>query len=134
MNFDVNIVVLVGQVILSGILVWQAVKKAPVERQSLDAGSAAQYAQAAKLKGEENEKLERELAEQKLEHDLEMSALRLRLDKVELKRYRVTMEFTIGDPPEMGLVKIEPILPDNLATPDHRNAIIKPKGKKTWTS
>ena len=103
MNLDVNIIVLVGQLLVSGILVWVALRKAPAERATLDATTAAQYAQAARLKGEENKELEKELEE-----------IRTRLLMVEKKRYRIVSEFTIGDPPEIGKVLIEPIIPDEV--------------------
>jgi hypothetical protein len=84
---------------------YLAIRKAGPERQTLDATTAAQYAQAAKLKGEENTKLEEEI-----------NKLEARLVLVERKKFRVVMEFTIGDPPELGKVTIEPIidLPDNV--------------------
>jgi glucosamine 6-phosphate synthetase-like amidotransferase/phosphosugar isomerase protein len=113
MNFDVNVVVLVGQLILAGILVWIANKKAPIERQTLDATTAAQYAQAAKLKGEENDKLEKEI-----------QSLEARLQVIERKKYRIVMEFTIGDPPELGKVTIEPLLPEEIPGVD-RNTHLK---------
>ena len=96
---DISTIVLVGQVILSGLLVWLALRRAPVEKQTMDATTAAQYAQAAKLKGEENEKLE-----------VEIQKLEARLELVERKKFRVVMEFTIGDPPELGKVTIEPVI------------------------
>lgn len=96
---EINAIVLVGQVILSGILVYVALRKAPAERQTFDATAAAQYAQAAKTKGEENERLQTEIEE-----------LNARLLIVERKKYRVISEFTIGDPPEIGKTTIEPII------------------------
>jgi hypothetical protein len=99
MNFDVNVVVLVGQVILASILVWIALKKAPRERQSMDATTANQYAQAAKIKGEENASLQREI-----------TALVTRLGlQAPGRKYRIIMDFTIGDQPELGKVTIEPV-------------------------
>jgi hypothetical protein len=85
--------------IIACILAYLAFRKAAPERTALEATTAAQYAQAAKLKGEENTKLEAEI-----------KALEDRLNIIERKRYRVTVEFEIGDPPQVGSVKIEPIL------------------------
>jgi hypothetical protein len=115
MNIDVNIFVLIGQLVVSALLVWVAIRKAPVERQTLDATTAAQYAQAAKLKGEENARLEED-----------MKKLELRLELVERKKYRITMDFEIGDPPELGKVIIEPILPEVVSGID-RNTHLKQK-------
>lgn len=80
-------------------LLYLAFRKAQPERESYSASAAAQYAQAAKLKGEENTKLENEIR-----------ALEARLQIIERKKYRVVMEFTVGDPPEVGKVMIEPIV------------------------
>jgi hypothetical protein len=82
--------------IIAVVLAYLAFRKAPVERQSYDASAAAQYAMAAKTKGEENDRLEKEIDELR--------------QMFERKRYRVIIEFTIGDPPEPGKVVIEPIL------------------------
>jgi hypothetical protein len=85
--------------VIACVLAYLAFRKAAPERTALEATTAAQYAQAAKLKGEENAKLEAEI-----------HALEQRLQVVERKKYRVILEFTIGDPPEMGKVVIEPIV------------------------
>jgi hypothetical protein len=114
MTFDVNVFVLIGQLLVSGLLVWVALRKAPAEKQSFDATSIARYAEAAKLKAEENERLETELEE-----------IRNRLTTVERKKYRIISEFTIGDPPEMGKVLIEPIIPEII--PDNKLASSKSK-------
>ena len=118
---NVNIAVLVGQFILAGVLVWLAIRKAPAERQTLDATTAAQYAQAAKLKGEENQKLEDELSE--LEHRLEL---------VERKKYRVVLDFTIGDPPEVGKVTIEPLV--DMTPPIGKDSPTQPRRNLTRKS
>lgn len=102
-GLNINALVLVAQVIISGFLLYISFRKAPVERQSYDASTAAQYAQAAKLKQEENDKLES--YNDRLE--AEMEDLRKSIAR---KRYRVTVEFTIGDRPEPGKVTVEPIL------------------------
>jgi hypothetical protein len=95
-------------------LLYLAVRKAPIERESFSASTTAQYANAAKTKGEENEKLLQKVT------DLEN-----RLAIVERKKYRIVSEFTIGDPPEVGKVLIEPIVePLPLVKP-------KPKGRLT---
>jgi predicted signal transduction protein with EAL and GGDEF domain len=82
--------------VIAVVLAYLAFRKAPVERQSYDASAAAQYAMAAKTKSEENDRLQSEIDE-----------LRQLFTR---KKYRVTLEFTIGDPPEPGKVIIEPII------------------------
>jgi hypothetical protein len=121
MNVDINALVLIGQLVLTAVVVWLASRKAPVERQSLEASTAAQYAVAAKNKAEENERLESEI--QSLTH---------RLEVVEKKKYRIIMEFTIGDPPEMGKVTIEPLIdipPISTSMPKIGNPTSPKKGK-----
>lgn len=98
-GLNVNALVLIAQVIISGVLLYVSLKKAPVERTTFDASASAQYAMAAKTKQEENDRLQTEIEE-----------LTARLEIVERKKYRVILEFTIGDPPEMGKVLIEPII------------------------
>jgi hypothetical protein len=66
----------------------------------MDATTANQYAQAAKAKGEENTNLQKEIV-----------ALTTRLGlQAPGRKYRIVMEFTIGENPELGKVTIEPIL------------------------
>ena len=96
---DLNIIVLVGQFILAGLLVWVSLRKAPKELMTLDASTAAQYAQAAKLKGEENTQL--------LVH---VAQLESRLDAVENKRYKICIEFITGEPPEVLKAEVAQIL------------------------
>lgn len=86
--------------ILGGLVVYLSFRKAPAERRSLNGDATKSYAEAARLKGEENLKLENEISE-----------LEKRLEIVERKKYRIVMEFEIGDPPAIGVVKIEPIVP-----------------------
>jgi hypothetical protein len=117
MNLDVNIIVLLGQLLVSGILVWVALRKAPSERATLDATTAAQYAQAAKIKGEENANLQKEVED-----------LAQRLELVERKKYRIVMEFTIGDPPELGKVVIEPIIPEEIINMNKGQLVTKKTG------
>jgi hypothetical protein len=92
---------IIVQLCFAGALLWLALRKAPSERSSLNGSAVKYYAEAAQIKAEENVKLEREVAE-----------LAARLEIVERKKYRIVMEFTIGDPPEMGKVLIEPIVPE----------------------
>jgi hypothetical protein len=99
MTVDVNIAVLVGQFVLAAVLVWIAFRKAPKERMTLDATTAAQYAQAAKLKGEENAAL--------IKH---VETLEARLDAVEHKKFKVCIEFLTGDPPEVLRAEIAPVI------------------------
>jgi hypothetical protein len=96
---EINAIVLIGQVILSAILVYVALRKAPVERDSYSASTAAQYAQAAKLKGEENAQLQNELDD-----------LTKRLDILERKKYQIILDFTIGEPPEINRAAILPLI------------------------
>ena len=100
MSLDVNVLVLVGQLLLTGFMVYIALRKAPAERMGIDASAAAQYATAAKIKGEENAKLE-----------LELDELRARLDNIENKRFKVCIEFITGDPPEMLKAEIVQVMP-----------------------
>jgi hypothetical protein len=97
---DVNIIVLVGQLILTGVMVYIAMRKAPAERLGIDATTAAGYAQAAKLKQEENAMLQREIDD-----------VRARLDAVENKKYKVCIEFITGDPPEVLKAEIAQVMP-----------------------
>lgn len=99
MNWD--IIQWVVMAILAAGGFYLALRKAPAERETLTASAAASYAQAAKLKQEENSSLQKEI-----------DALNARLELVENKKYRVVMEFTIGKEPEVGKVIIEPILKD----------------------
>lgn len=87
------------QAILGAGILWVAFKKAPAERSSSDASASNDYAQAAKLAAERANGLESEIEE--LRHEVEL---------VKAKKYRITLEFTVGDPPIPGYVKIEPII------------------------
>lgn len=121
MNFTSDVLPWITQGIMGAVLLYLALRKAPAERQTLDATTAAQYAQAAKLKGEENAKLEDEITD-----------LQKRLELVERKKYRVILDFTIGDPPELGKVTIEPLVdipPEMIDRNTHLKQ--KPKGKQT---
>lgn len=99
MIFDINVVVLIGQLLLTGIIVFLALKKAPVERQGMDAATTASYAQAAKLKGEENAQLV-----------VHINQLETRLEAVENKRYKICIEFLTGDPPEVLKAEVAQII------------------------
>jgi hypothetical protein len=103
---NVNVIVLIGQFILAAVLVWIAVKKLPIEHRNLDADAAEKYAQAAKIKGEENDKLEREMEELRQSDRKEIQELR---DLVTRKKFRITVVFTVGEPVEPGMVTVEPI-------------------------
>lgn len=120
---DINAIVLVGQVLLSGLLVWVAFRKAPAERSSLDGSGMKSYAEAAKMKGEEVLRLEK----QNDEHEK-----RIRL--LETKRYRVVVEFEVGDPSNTGTVKVEPVVP-TLSEQEYkritrRNALLAERARK----
>jgi len=97
---DLNVIVLIGQFILAGLLVWVSLRKAPKELMTLDASTAAQYAQAAKLKGEENATL-----------SANIDKLEARLEAIENKRFKVSIEFITGDPPEVLTAEIAQVMP-----------------------
>jgi hypothetical protein len=99
MNIDTGLIAIIGNILLTGALVWVALRKAPIERAAMDATTAVGWANAAKQKLEENKELQSEIDE-----------LKNRQSMYERKRYRVTVEFTIGDPPEPGKVIIEPLI------------------------
>jgi hypothetical protein len=99
MNFWTDVLPWVTQGILGIALFWLALKKAPIENSSLESGTIKNYADAAKIKAEENKELQDELDD-----------MNKRLLMVERKKFKIIMEFTIGDPPEMGVVTIEPII------------------------
>jgi hypothetical protein len=99
MILDANLIVLIGQFVLAGVLVWIAFRKAPKERMTLDATTTAQYAQAAKLKGEENAQLV-----------VHINQLETRLEAVENKRYKISIEFLTGDPPEVLKAEVAQIV------------------------
>jgi len=77
---------------------YLALKKVPSERASLRGSGAEAFAKAAAGYADENISLQKEL-----------SIIRDRLEAVEHKKYRITIEFTIGDPPQMGMALIEPV-------------------------
>jgi len=99
MNFTTDVLPWITQGIMGAVLLYLAFRKAPIERQTLDATTTAQYAQAAKLKGEENARLEGEINE-----------LQKRLDAIERKRFKVCIEFITGDPPEVVRAEIVPAM------------------------
>jgi len=78
---------------------YLATRKAPMERTSLDAGAANQYAQAAKQKAEENAQL-----------IMHVSQLETRLEAIENKRYKISIEFVTGEPPEVVKAEVAQIL------------------------
>jgi len=90
MNFTSDVLPWITQGIMGLLLLYLAFKKAPVERMTLDATTANQYAQAAKAKGEENSQL-----------ILHVAQLECRLDAIENKRYKICIEFSTGEPPEV---------------------------------
>lgn len=104
---EVNIIVLVGQFILSGILVWIALRKAPAEQNNLNSNTLRAYAETARIAGEDAKAARLEAQEANIRSD----ALEERLETIERKKYRVVVEFEIGEPPKIGIVKVEPIVP-----------------------
>jgi hypothetical protein len=86
-------------------LLYLAFRKAPGERTSSDAAAAKAYGEAAQISGEEALRLKQLLAKQEQ-----------RIAVLERKKYQITMDFTIGDPPSIGVVNIKPILPDDTIT------------------
>jgi hypothetical protein len=85
-----------------------AVIKSPGERLSLSSGAVKAYAEAAQM-AQEDAKEAREEAKAANDRAKELEG---RVLIVERKRYRVTVEFEIGDPANSGIVKIEPVIPD----------------------
>lgn len=100
-------------IVLGALVVYLSFRKAPAERRSLNGDATKSYAEAARLKGEENLRLEQEISE-----------LEKRLEIVERKKYRIMMEFEIGDPPSIGVVKIEPIVPVEPTTRPRKKSTI----------
>jgi hypothetical protein len=98
MNFTADILPWITQGIMGAILLYLAFKKAPVERQTLDATTTAQYASAAKLKAEENAILQKEYDE-----------LKDRMDCLEKKKFKICIEFITGEPPEVLKAEVVPI-------------------------
>jgi hypothetical protein len=85
-----------------------AIIKSPNERASLNGDTVRNYAEAARIAGEEAQRA-REEAQAARTHSLELES---RFETMERKRYHITVDFEIGDPPKAGIVKIEPILPN----------------------
>jgi hypothetical protein len=108
----------ITQAIMGAFLIYTALKKAPAEKTNLDSGTVKNFADAARMKAEENKQLQAELDD-----------LNSRLLLVERKKFKIIMEFTIGDPPEMGKVTIEPII---ALTPMEKSKITM-KEKQTIT-
>lgn len=96
--------------VLTAILAYLAFRKAPKERIDLDANASKNYAESARIAGEERLKAEQE--RQKVQQELQV--IREEYDKriaiLEHKKYRVVVEFEIGDPPSVGRVQVEPII------------------------
>jgi hypothetical protein len=109
---NADIVHYIVEGVMSGVLAYIAFRKAPGERAKDESTAIKEYAQGARIKGEENLRLEGVI------RDLEA-----RLNIVERKRYRITMEFEVGDPPVPGEVLIEPVIP-------HANPVQIPMRKK----
>lgn len=98
--------------ILLGIgMFWLALRKAPSERTSLNGTAAKAYAEAAKIAGERLQEAEDryDKASEKIDE------LEARLACLERKKFRVTVNFTLGDPPEVGQVILEPVCEEELA-------------------
>jgi hypothetical protein len=72
-------------------LLWIGLRKLGSERASLNGAASESYATAAKIVADDKIELEKRIAA--LEH----------------KKYRVMVEFEIGDPPSVGVVTVEPI-------------------------
>jgi hypothetical protein len=99
-----------------GVFILSAIKS-PSERGSLNGGTVKAYAEAAQLAGEDA-KAAREEARAAKE---ELRALEGRVSVIERKRYQCYMEFDIGDPPTVGVVKIQPVVPEIPPTPTKPN-------------
>ena len=83
-----------------GILLWMALRKAPVERSNLEAGGAEAYANAALKSAELNEKYAKKI------EDLEKKVAEM--EECE-KDYSITIAFRTSMPPQVKEVKIMPV-------------------------
>lgn len=93
--------------IITGLgMLYVAMRKVGSEQSSLSGSSAKSFAEAAQTYADENLALRREIKE-----------MEKRIDKVEKKKYRITINFEISDPPSVGVVTIEPILDLNTSEP-----------------
>jgi hypothetical protein len=98
--------------VIAAFLAYLAFKKAPAERNSLNGTASKSYAEAANITME----MYRKSSE-------EVKCLEARLELLEKKSYRITIEFTIGEPPTVGVVKIEPYIPEDVV--NKRRQIIR---------
>jgi hypothetical protein len=87
---------------ISACLVFLAFRRAPGERAKDNSSTMKDYIETAKMAGEEI----RQEREQRQE-------LERRLSIIERKKYKVYIEFEVGDPPTVGVVRIDPVLPEN---------------------
>jgi hypothetical protein len=100
---------------------WLAFRKNGSERLSLYGIGSNNLAQANEIQGQTIFKLTKEVQELKMVN----SGFISRLEVLERKKYRITIEFEIGDPPQMGAVNIEPIIDEPVTRPMMKKS--KPK-------
>lgn len=94
----------VTTLIIGGFAAYLAFKKAPAEKKSLNGAASADYARAASIADERSSRYAAQVTE--LENRIENNEIKLKL--LEKKSYRITIDFTIGEPPQVGIVTIEP--------------------------
>ena len=95
----IDLIQSIVMVIIAGLTIYLALRKAPAERINLNGGASESYAKAAQIAGEEMRR-----------YAVEVKTLEDRIDLIEKKHYRITIEFALSDPPVVGVVKVEPIL------------------------
>jgi hypothetical protein len=117
MEVTVNLIVLIGQFILAGFLVWVALRKVPAEKSSLNGSASNDYMQAAHMAGEE-------LVAYKKQTDATIAEMLRQIKILQNKKFDIHIEFEIGDPPTVGKVEVKPIVTDSLAT---RPSMKKPR-------
>jgi hypothetical protein len=86
--------------VISAFLLFLAFRRAPGERARDNSASLKDYIETARMAGEEIRQ-EREKRQE----------LERRLAIIEMKRYRIILDFEIGDPPTVHETKIIPIIP-----------------------
>ena len=99
---------------ISACLVFLAFRRAPGERTKDNSGALKDYAETARIAGEEARVARSDASSARQETNetkQKMFEMERRLTVVERKRFRCVIDFEIGDPPTVGEVKIEPIIP-----------------------
>ena len=96
------------EAILSALLAYVALRKAPGERNKDNSSAMHDYIETARIAGEEARQAREDAKQVKEEND----ELNRRLTIVEIRRFQVRMDFEIGDPPTIGKVEIIRIVPN----------------------